>query len=172
VFIIYWGVAALSAKRTLNNAHGRLLWWRLGALMLALVFFDISGIHLRDYSYHPSELMGWLGVILTAFGVAIAIWARMYLASNWGMPMSVKEHPELVTTGPYAYVRHPIYTGVLLGMLGSAFVAGPLWAIVLIIGGSYFTYAVTQEEKLMLKEFPEQYPAYKAHSKMLIPFIL
>jgi protein-S-isoprenylcysteine O-methyltransferase Ste14 len=170
VFVVYWGISAAGAKRTLNNAYGNLLWWRLGAVMLIIIFLHFSGLHI-DFMYRPTELFGWLGVVITAIGIAFAIWARVHLASNWGMPMSVKENPELVTSGPYAYVRHPIYTGVLLGMLGSAFVTGPAWTIVLLIGGAYFTYSAFQEEKLMLKEFPNVYPAYKARTKMLIPFI-
>jgi len=64
-------------------------------------------------------LMGGVGVALCALGIGLAIWARTYLGRNWGMPMSRKENPELVTSGPYAYVRHPIYTGLLIAMLGS-----------------------------------------------------
>jgi protein-S-isoprenylcysteine O-methyltransferase Ste14 len=140
--------------------------------MLILLVLNFSGIRFNQYTYHPTDLMGTIGVILTALGVSIAIWARMHLASNWGMPMSIKENPDLVTTGPYAYVRHPIYTGVLLAILGSAFVAGLIWSVVLLVGAMYFIYAATQEEKLMLNEFPEKYPTYEARTKMLIPFIL
>jgi protein-S-isoprenylcysteine O-methyltransferase Ste14 len=68
-------------------------------------------------------------------------------------------------------VRHPIYTGVLLAMIGSAFVTGPLWGIVLAFGAAYFLYSALQEEKQMLMEFPDAYPAYKARTKMLIPFV-
>jgi protein-S-isoprenylcysteine O-methyltransferase Ste14 len=87
------------------------------------------------------------------------------------MPMTVKENPELVTSGPYAYVRHPIYTGVLLAIAGSLLLAGP-WALVAVmLPGAYFVWSARQEEKIMEKEFPSEYPAYKKRSKMLIPFV-
>jgi len=86
--------------------------------------------------------------------------------------MSVKESPELVVTGPYAYVRHPIYTGVILGMLGSALVAGWIWLIVALVAAAYFIWSATHEEKQMEQTFPDAYPAYKKRTKMLIPFVL
>src|SRR6185503_8446049 len=104
-------------------------------------------------------------------GITFAIWARYTLGRNWGMPMSVKEKPELVTSGPYALVRHPIYTGVLLALLGSTFVVGLWWLIIFAVGTIYFLYSAAREEALMMKEFPNEYPAYKARTKMLIPLI-
>ncbi len=85
--------------------------------------------------------------------------------------MSVKENPELVTTGPYAHVRHPIYTGVIFAMLGSCLAAGWIWLLWFIVIVPYFIYSATQEEKLLAKTFPEAYPAYKKRTKMLIPFV-
>lgn len=87
------------------------------------------------------------------------------------MPMSVKENPELVTSGPYAYIRHPIYTGFLLAMLGSAFVVGNWEFVLFVIFGLYFSYSARTEEKLMTRTFPTQYPQYKQRTKTLIPFV-
>jgi protein-S-isoprenylcysteine O-methyltransferase Ste14 len=88
------------------------------------------------------------------------------------MPRAIKENPELVTSGPYRYVRHPIYTGVLLALLGSTLVAGPWWLIVFVIACIYFFYSAKQEEKRMLAAFPDTYPAYMQRTKMLVPFVL
>ncbi len=85
--------------------------------------------------------------------------------------MSQKENPELVTAGPYRFVRHPIYTGMLLASFGSAFVAGTIWWIIFIVSGVYFIYSHTKEELLMTKEFPQAYPEYMKRTKALIPFI-
>jgi len=85
--------------------------------------------------------------------------------------MSVKENPDLITTGPYSYIRHPIYSGMALAMLGSVLASSVLWIVVLIIVGIYFVYGATREEALMLKQFPDTYPAYKRRTKMFIPFI-
>jgi protein-S-isoprenylcysteine O-methyltransferase Ste14 len=88
------------------------------------------------------------------------------------MPMSRKENPELVTSGPYAYVRHPIYTGMLIAMLGSAIGESAFWLIPLILFGLYFVHSARIEEKLMIEQFPEQYSRYMQRTKMLFPFIL
>lgn len=88
------------------------------------------------------------------------------------MPMSLKQNPELVTSGPYHYIRHPIYSGILLAMLGSSISSSFLWLILMAISGTYFIYSAVVEEKLMAKQFPKDYPEYKRKTKMLIPFIL
>lgn len=88
------------------------------------------------------------------------------------MPMSRKESPELVTTGPYALVRHPIYTGIVLAMLGSALAQSLFWLAPLALGGAYFTYSARSEERLMTEQFQDQYPPYKKRTKMFVPFIL
>jgi protein-S-isoprenylcysteine O-methyltransferase Ste14 len=88
------------------------------------------------------------------------------------MPRAVKENPELVMTGPYAYVRHPIYAGMLVAMIGSGLVAGWPWILFTVVFGAYFLYSATEEEKLMLRTFPDSYPAYQQRTKMLVPYVL
>jgi protein-S-isoprenylcysteine O-methyltransferase Ste14 len=112
-----------------------------------------------------------IGIACTAVGIAFAFWARFYLGRNWGMPMSVQENAELVTTGPYAYVRNPIYSGMLLAMLGTAIVIGLAWLSLFLVSAFYFVYSVTQEEKLLIAQFPSTFPAYRARTKMLVPFL-
>ena len=86
--------------------------------------------------------------------------------------MTEKADPELVTAGPYAHVRHPIYTGILLAMFGSGIGQSVLWALPLLIAGPYFVYSARREERQMAVQFPLQYPQYKRRTRMLIPFIL
>jgi protein-S-isoprenylcysteine O-methyltransferase Ste14 len=86
------------------------------------------------------------------------------------MPMSVKENAELVTTGPYAYIRNPIYAGIVLATLGSALIDW-WWAVFLACAVAYFVYSAKVEERILLREFPDSYPAYKARTKSLIPFV-
>jgi protein-S-isoprenylcysteine O-methyltransferase Ste14 len=100
------------------------------------------------------------------------VWARIYLGRNWGMPMTEKDEPELVTAGPYRFVRHPIYSGLLLAMVGSALATNLVWLIFLVVLGSYFVYSAQVEECNMTRTFPRAYPGYKAQTKMLIPFVL
>ena len=105
-------------------------------------------------------------------GLALAVWARVYLGRNWGMPMSQRADPELVTTGPYRRIRHPIYSGVILGMAGTVIAVSPYWLNAVAILGAYFLVSAVIEERTMAKLFPTAYPPYKRATKMLIPYIL
>jgi protein-S-isoprenylcysteine O-methyltransferase Ste14 len=174
LFVAYWAVAAVGAKR---NASRRL--WR-GGIGLRLVLILLIAAVLRSPSLREflveaqrtaseSSLLGWTGVALCAFGFGLAISARWYLGRNWGMPMSRKEQPELVTSGPYAHLRHPIYTGLILAMLGSAIGVNVFWAALLVPVGAYFVYSARREETVMLQLFPEHYAAYMARTGMLAP---
>src|SRR5581483_2892174 len=113
-FILVWAVSAFKTKRTINRPFLRLWWVRLLGIfvILAIIRFDVaSGRGASDLAglvHNPA--LNIVGVALAACGVGLAIWARVYLGRNWGMPMSVKENPELVVTGPYALLRNPIYT--------------------------------------------------------------
>ncbi len=85
--------------------------------------------------------------------------------------MREKADPDLVTAGPYAYVRHPIYSGVLLALLGSTLSANVGWLGILIIATCYFIYSAKKEEKNMLRRFPKEYGEYMKKTKMFVPFI-
>jgi protein-S-isoprenylcysteine O-methyltransferase Ste14 len=171
VFLVYWLISSLSASpyARRNNVQ-----WGIRALIavFVIVLLQFRGAARFLASGPPNPVLGAVGVALCVLGIAIAIWARIYLGRNWGMPMTLKQDPELVTTGPYSYVRHPIYTGMLLAMLGSALATNLLWLVILICLGAYFIYSALQEQKIMLKEFPDAYPAYMKRTKMLIPFVL
>ena len=93
------------------------------------------------------------------------------MSTNWGMPMTQKENPELVTTGPYHFVRHPIYTGICLAMLGSAITGGMAWFIWFICLSIWFIYSAKKEEKYMQQRFPNQYIEYMKNTKMIIPYV-
>ena len=178
---VVWAISAFSAKRSVRSGA----WWRR-ALTIRIVFIVVVLILFRagtfssevfDPFYQGAKIfsslwVGIIGVILCGAGVAFAIWARVYLGRNWGMPMTLRVDPELVTSGPYTLVRHPIYTGILLAMLGSIFADGLPWIVAFIFFGIYFIYSAKTEEKAMTKQFPNEYPAYMERSKMLIPFIL
>jgi len=171
IFCLVCLVGALTAKRTVRRNLFVNISWRAGIAGSVIV-----GVHLlRDSPYVTGALpilpLNVLGLVCAATGVALAVWARAYLGRNWGDPLTVKKDAELVTSGPYAYIRNPIYTGVLTAMLGSALV--DWWfAVPLVWSAAYFVYASRGEEQLMLKEFPETYPAYKARTWRLIPYIL
>ncbi len=112
-----------------------------------------------------------VGAALCIAGCAFAIWARFSLGRSWGMPMTHHAAPELVTSGPYRFVRHPIYTGILFMIVGTSLVywlaAGPSLVFI-----GYFIYSARREESDMERQFPDTYPPYKLRSKMLIPFLV
>jgi protein-S-isoprenylcysteine O-methyltransferase Ste14 len=114
---------------------------------------------------------GAAGCALCIAGLAFAAWARVTLGRSWGMPMTLHEKPELVTAGPYRYVRHPIYTGMSAMVIGSTLVFLPAvaWCVGMLV---YMIVSALREERDMAQRFPEAYPEYKRHSKMLVPFVL
>ena len=179
MFIAYWAIAASTAKPSIG---AQWMWSRQMVLRLAIIVLVLVGLRIlvfghgsgnaRLFLVNRNAVLGWIGAALCAFGFALAFWARAYLGRNWGMPMSRKEDPELVTRGPYAFVRHPIYAGMFLALLGSAIGVTIVWSVPLILGGIYFVYAARREERLLVEQFPDQYPAYQRRTKMLVPFLL
>ena len=176
VFAVYWGISALGAKRSLGVTP----WWRQSllrggvvVLAIAVIQFTGAGRWLRAahaYQAH-SFLLGATGTAVVVFGIGLAVYARIYLGRNWGMPMSRKANPELVTGGPYAFVRHPIYSGIFLAMLGSAIGESALWLVLLVVFLPYFIYSARREEELIREQFPAQYPEYMRRTKMIVPFV-
>jgi len=169
-FWVYWFVAAVRTKTT-RSRNASSLPIRVAILILILlslrvgVFKGHSGA-----TIHNPWLLGF-GLAVFLAGLALAVWARVYLGRNWGTPMSLKVDPELITTGPYRYVRHPIYSGIILGMIGTTMAVSLYWLLAVGLLGAYFIYSATVEERNMERLFPESYPAYKSSTKMLVPFV-
>jgi protein-S-isoprenylcysteine O-methyltransferase Ste14 len=166
-FWIYWLVASVGVKAG-QSRSGRVVAIRVGIILVVLLLARSRALRAHDVT-NP----WWQGVGLAIFllGLALAIWARLYLGRNWGMPMSRKEDPELVTTGPYHRVRHPIYTGIILATIGTAIAVSLYWLVAAALLGAYFIYSAFMEERLMASLFPESYPEYKRSTKMLVPFV-
>ena len=111
--------------------------------------------------------------VLTCAGLLFSVWARQYLGPNWSSVVTIKEGHELVTSGPYAWVRHPIYTGILLALWGSAMAIGEWRAIGAMALASFSFWRKLQlEERYMLQQFGLAYQTYRRNVKALIPFIL
>lgn len=163
---LYWLIAAFGAKR----ASGRRAATPPGLLIL-VAFVLLRLFRPGNLAVH-STIVQIVGVAVVGCGLGLAAWARIYLGRNWGMPMTEKSEPELVTSGPYRFVRHPIYSGLLLAVVGTALATNLYWLIALVVLGAYFVYSATVEERLMTGSFPDAYPGYKARTKMLIPFLL
>src|ERR1700688_3525071 len=116
-FWLYWLVAAFSMKR------GRVPWGREARIRVVLIVIVIVLVRLgafRGHGVHTDPLREGIGLVLFVVGLAFAIWARLNIGRNWGTPMMQKDEPELVTSGPYRLVRHPIYSGILIAGLATA----------------------------------------------------
>jgi protein-S-isoprenylcysteine O-methyltransferase Ste14 len=171
--IVVWIVGAFSTKSTARSAS------RASRLVLFIPLLTVW-LLVNTHVIRPDWLIVrlWprtpaielLGLALTILGCLFAVWARVTLGSNWsGLPTVRREH-ELITNGPYALARHPIYTGILLALAGSAIAIGTSgwllsWSLVLVS----YTVKIRQEEQLMMETFPQDYPAYRRHVKALIP---
>ncbi len=173
VLLLYWCLSAIGTKRTVGPRPWRQsAGWRIGIVVLAVLVLRIPILrNVLGHTQHFAAGAGAVSAVICIAGIALAIWARAHLGRNWGMPMSRKQDPDLVTTGPYAFVRHPIYTGVLLAMLGSAFGEGIVWLAPFAVCIPYFIISARGEEKIMLEQFPTQYTAYRRRTWMLLPFV-
>jgi protein-S-isoprenylcysteine O-methyltransferase Ste14 len=179
-FVAYWLVSARYTKRTAKATP----WWggTLGRTAIILLVFLV----LRSpFFWHPfTRIVGRYAAIVSTpvtrcvgagicvLGLAFAVWARVHLGRNWGQPMTLREGHELVTTGPYAYVRHPIYTGIIFALVGTALAENIMLLAPFAALCAFFVLSAATEEKHMLREFPHEYPEYKGRTKMLIPFVL
>lgn len=171
VFWVGWLVAAFTAK-TSRGGWSQFAGARI--ILIAGVAYIIRQNWIgggKSGIVHSPVLAG-VGLALWVAGLGVAVWARLYIGRNWGMPMTRREHPDLVTTGPYRYVRHPIYSGIILAFIGTALATTLAALIAVVLMGGFFIFSATREERFLAKEFPDTYPEYKAHSKMLIPFLL
>lgn len=167
VFWIYWLVSASNSKESVMSG------WRIPLTGVSAVgVFVIAGVLRGGTLAVHSLVLGVAAALLFACGIALAVWARLHLGRNWGMPMTQRAEPELVTSGPYQFVRHPIYSGLLIAMLGTALVNDLIGLIVVAMLVAYFYYCGIVEERNLAASFPVAYPEYKSRTKMLIPFLL
>ena len=166
-FGLYWLIAAFSMKK--GHVPSRELVVR--AVLVAVVIVSIRLGVLRGHGLNTSAWRAVLGLVLFALGLGFAIWARVHIGRNWGTPMTRKVEPELVTSGPYHLVRHPIYSGILVAGVGTAVALSWQWLIAVALAGIYFVYSATVEERYLAEQFPDSYPTYKHATKMLRPFI-
>jgi protein-S-isoprenylcysteine O-methyltransferase Ste14 len=167
-FWLYWLVAAFSTKK------GRVPWsrgLRIRAIILVAVILLTRLGAFRGHGVNTDPWRAGIGLVLFIVGLAFAIWARLHIGRNWGTPMTQKDEPELVTSGPYHLVRHPIYSGILTAGVGTAVALSWVWLIAVALAGVYFIYSAIVEERYMTGQFPDSYPAYKQSTKMLVPFI-
>jgi len=174
-FFSYWFYNRNKTKSTASR-ESKL---KQGAHLLAMVSgfaFVLTGDIWPDFLdapiYPKNQLMIVIGSCISILAVCFAIWARRTLGMNWSAAVSLKKEHELIRTGPYRYFRHPIYTGILSNVVGSALVTGEVrsLAAVILVAGAYFV-KIRREEKLLSTHFPSEYPEYSKHTWRIYPFL-
>ena len=173
---VFWVITAISAKRSLRreSSASRLYHLLLMTAVFALLFRHDLRIGLLGLRIVPaSPQVAYIGLALTSLGAAFAIWARSTLGGNWSASVTVKENHSFVHYGPYRLVRHPIYAGGLLAMLGTAVVYGEAGCFVAVaLAFLAWWLKARTEEKFMTQQFGEDYRRYQKDVKQLIPFVL
>lgn len=175
-WVVYWWVASRNVKVAVRRES-------LSSRLLHIVPLSIAVLLFTKPSA-PTALLGgrflpfaewpfWVGSLLTAGGLLFTVWARLHLGRNWSGTVTIKQDHELITSGPYALVRHPIYTGLVLAFLGSALARGEwqaLLAFALATGALW--HKLRLEERWMRRQFGDAYRAYARRVKALVPFVL
>lgn len=175
VFLLYWLVMAFGNKRTVRrqSSTGRVMQVLFGALaylLLATGVFQVGELGRRILPETPT--WEWTGAILTFAGLAFAVWARVRLGKNWSGTVTVKQDHRLIRSGPYRFVRHPIYSGLLLAVLGTALAVGRVRGFVALLVALIAWWSKwTMEEKFMLEEFGLEYVEYRRRTPAVIPFL-
>ena len=168
-FLVAWFIAVLiygsgGRRQTTAGSIG------LRFLMLATAYLSVRyGELFRPFGDFSSGV-AMAGAVLCVLGLAFGIWARVSLGRSWGMPMAQHDNPELVTSGPYRLVRHPIYTALAAMLIGTLLVF-PVAALPCALTVTYMVLAARREERDMEQRFPA-YAEYKQRSKFIVPFLL
>lgn len=174
---ILWLVMALTAKRTARTQSpgSRISQITPEILAFTLLFARVPWPQWLRWRFVPesSIAIAWAGLALTAAGIGFSIWARLFLGRNWSGRVTVKERHELIQTGPYSIVRHPIYSGFLLAILGTALVQGQLRSLLALpIAALGWGFKLRLEESFMAQQFGNAYLDYKRRVKALVPFVV
>ena len=173
IFILYWLISAFKRKKTKRRESvlQRLLYTLppiAAYFLVARPEFRYGWLAVRFVPEGPA--IRWLGVAVTAAGVSFALWARWHLGSNWSGLVTLKEGHELIRTGPYRFIRHPIYTGILIGVFGTLLEDGEMRSLVALamILSSFYVKA-RREESFLAQEFGSAFAEHKRHTGMFLP---
>ena len=172
LFGLYWVISAFKRKKTKKRESWGQRFRYVLPLVAAFYLFQPGARYgwLAARFVPASDTAGWIGVVLTAAGVAIAFWSRWHLGANWSGVVTLKEGHELIRSGPYRTIRHPIYTGILLALLGTAVTLGEVRGLlaVAITWISFYTKA-RREESFLTQEFGDRFAEHRRHTGMFLP---
>jgi len=173
VLCLYWILSALRVKpvKSRESLGQRLSYVLPLALGLTLLFNPRAHYSWLGMRFALDTIaVAVAGIRLTAAGVALAMWARLLLGENWSAAVSIRKNQELIRMGPYRIIRHPIYTGMLLGLLGTAVVVGEVRSLLALVSmGRGFYLKARKEEVFLLREFAAGFEAHAKHTGMFLP---
>lgn len=175
-YVAYWWAMAANVKETKQRES---VWPRVPRQLLLICAILLLALPRLPFPFlsarflPPEDWTFWIGAAITAAGLLFSVWARRHLGANWSQAVTLKQDHELITSGPYALVRHPIYTGLLLALLGSAIARGEwrgLLAVLIVFGVLW--QKLRLEEKFMRTQFGESYETYSRRVAALVPYII
>jgi protein-S-isoprenylcysteine O-methyltransferase Ste14 len=176
LFWAYWLFSAIRDRSPYKKKQSRQS-FLLSMIVLAVAWMLFTGLLspglLLERIVPDTPSFAAAGLIITVAGLGFAIWARIHLGKNWSGSPAIRSNQTIIRTGPYHFVRNPIYTGILLGVTGTALALGTLWAlctVVLLLVA--FLLKIRVEEQFLTEEFGEEYLRYKREVRALIPFVI
>ena len=175
-FIVFWVAMARGGKAVAEreSAFSRLSHYL--PLLIAIYLLGAPHVPFPLINDRFAPLSLWLvrlAAALTFAGIAFAIWARVWIAGNWSSDVTLKQDHELIVTGPYAFVRHPIYTGILPAIFGTALAVGEWRGLIAVVfAAAAFWRKLGIEETVMRRQFGAVYARYAERVPALIPFVL
>ncbi|HEY5263437.1 MAG TPA: isoprenylcysteine carboxylmethyltransferase family protein [Steroidobacteraceae bacterium] len=175
LWLLYWRIQARGTKSNAwrESTPSRLMHVVPTAVAALLLVLPTASVPVLNRRWLPwSFAVFWVGWLFAAAGLLFTVWARRHLASNWSADVTLKADHELITSGPYALVRHPIYTGLLMGFVGSALALGE-WRGLIAVAIMILTLwrKLRVEERRMRQLFGAAYQNYQGRVSALIPFV-
>jgi protein-S-isoprenylcysteine O-methyltransferase Ste14 len=172
-FGMYWVIAGMKGAAARTQEHDLYRFGRLSllAITFSLLFWGRTAIGFLSLRVIPlSSAFAYAGFGAVLVGIAIAVWARIHLAQYWSDKVVLKVDHQLVRSGPYAYMRHPIYSGVLLGVLGTALVLGQLrGALAFVLLLANYAIKARREDRMLAEHFPEEFREHSRRAGFLLP---
>ncbi|HEX3625238.1 MAG TPA: isoprenylcysteine carboxylmethyltransferase family protein [Verrucomicrobiae bacterium] len=175
-FAAYWTVSALWVRKTkvMESPLTRIAHLLVGTLALLMLAFRGYLPRPMNWQLWPqNKFTFWLGAAVTLAGLGFAVWARIHLGRYWSGAITLKEGHRLIRSGPYQFVRNPIYTGILTGLAGTAIALGQVSGLIaLAILWAVYSWKIQREQRLLAGEFGEEYAAYCRDVPALVPYKL
>ena len=176
VWLVVWMILARGVKAAAERESNAARLAYVVPLLVAVALLaapDVPLYPLNARFVPPDMRFVRLGASLTFAGLAFSVWARLWLAGNWSGGVTLEHDRELVVSGPYQWVRHPICTGLLLALTGTAVAVGEWRAVLAVaIAAAALSRKLKREEAVMRRQFGGAYARYAASVRALIPFVL